>query len=153
MFTLWGSKGLVGRSFPNRTHLGHSWATKRTDHDITTIRAMRHALQIEGQAIPQAQTQTLIRSMRSDVQRAREHKVAYTILTLMWKWFWPPIWLCNELRNCYDKYSNDLDDIDTKLIIVAYMKFANICVHSIRIDKCLSGAFSFFWWVFKLRCG
>ena len=33
-----------------------------------------------------------------------------------------PSWLCNELRNCYDKYSNDLHYIDTRLINVAYVE-------------------------------
>ena len=47
--------------------------------------------------------------------------------------------LCkNEFRplfdyaNCYVKYSNDLYDIDTRLINLAYMKLANNCVHSIK---------------------
>ena len=46
----------------------------------------------------------------------------FTLLTLMWKWILIPIWLRNELRNCYDKYSNNLDDTDTRFINVAYMK-------------------------------
>ena len=50
----------------------------------------------------------------------------------MWKWILtPPRWR-SELRTCYDKYPNDLHYIDTQLINVAYMKFANICVHSIK---------------------
>ena len=42
------------------------------------------------------------------------------------------IWLRNEFRNFHDKYSNDLDHIDARLINEAYMKFANICVHLIE---------------------
>ena len=36
------------------------------------------------------------------------------------------------IRHCYDKYSNNLDYTDIKLINGAYMKFANICVLSIK---------------------
>ena len=43
-----------------------------------------------------------------------------------------PTWLRNELRTCYDKYSNDLHYIDTQLITLAYMKFANNCVNLIK---------------------
>ena len=50
----------------------------------------------------------------------------------MWKWISTPSWLRYELRNSYDKYSNDIHYIDTRMIKVAYMKFANICVHSIK---------------------
>ena len=32
----------------------------------------------------------------------------------------------------YDKYSNDPHYIDTHFINVAYMKFTNMCVHSIK---------------------
>ena len=54
------------------------------------------------------------------------------------------IWLRNELRNRYDKYSNALHYVYTQLINLAYMEFANICVHSIKIIyECLSGAFLF----------
>ena len=65
-----------------------------------------------------------------------------------------PSWLRNELRICYNKYSNDLHYIDTRLINVAYMKIANICVHSIkdylRMSKwCFSFfLFSFFFFFF-----
>ena len=48
------------------------------------------------------------------------------------KWILTPSRRRNELRNCYDKYSNDLHYIDTQLINIAYMKFAIICVHSIK---------------------
>ena len=47
----------------------------------------------------------------------------------MLKFIFTPIWLSNELRNCYVKYAKNLYDIDTRLINVADMKFANICVH------------------------
>ena len=50
-----------------------------------------------------------------------------------------PSWLRNELRNCYDKYSNDLHYIDTRLINVAYIKFVNFWVHSITN----------YWWMSK----
>ena len=46
---------------------------------------------------------------------------------LMWKWIYTPIWL----RNCYVRYLNDLNGINTRLINVANMKFANICVYLI----------------------
>ena len=50
----------------------------------------------------------------------------------MWKRILTPSSWCNELCNCYNKYSNYLYYIDTQLINVAYMKFANICSHSIK---------------------
>ena len=50
-----------------------------------------------------------------------------------------PSWLRNELRNCYDRYSNDLHYIYTRLIKVAKMKFVNFCVHSIKN----------YWWLSK----
>ena len=50
----------------------------------------------------------------------------------MWKKILNPPWLRNELHNCNDKYSYDLHYIDTRLINVADMKFANFYVHSIR---------------------
>ena len=58
----------------------------------------------------------------------------------------------------FDKYSNNLYDTNTRLINLAYMKFANICVYSIKIIyKCLSGAFLFLLGIysnmlFMLRC-
>ena len=57
----------------------------------------------------------------------------------MRKWILTPSWLRNKLRNCYDKYPNDLHNIDTRLINVTYMKFANVCVHSIKN----------YWWMSK----
>ena len=41
-------------------------------------------------------------------------------------------WLCYEERNYYAEYSYGLHYIDTRLINEAYMKFENICVHSIK---------------------
>ena len=70
----------------------------------------------------------------------------------MWKWSFTPSWLRNELRNCYDKYSNDLHYIDKRLIHAAYMKFPNIWNHSIkkylRISKWCVSFFFFFCWVY-----
>ena len=77
--------------------------------------------------------------------------VHYMKFTLMWNLILNPSWLRNELSNYYYKYSNDLDDIDTWLINVAYMKFARFCVHSIknywRMSKCCVSFFAGYIWI------
>ena len=53
---------------PDLSPIEHLWdilgRRARANHDVTSIRAMKRALQIEWQAIPQVQIKTLIRSMR-----------------------------------------------------------------------------------------
>ena len=67
----------------------------------------------------------------------------------MLKWILTPSCLRNELRNCNDKYSHELHGIDTLLINLAYMKFANICVHSIKnYSRMSKWCVSFFCWVY-----
>ena len=47
-------------------------------------------------------------------------------------------------RNCYDKYSNDLHIIDTRLINVANMKLQTFAFIRLEmINECLSDAFLF----------
>ena len=67
-----------------------------------------------------------------DICENRTIRNMWIRFTLMWKQILTPSSLRNELRNCYKKYSNDLHYIDTRLINVAYMKFASFCVHSIK---------------------
>ena len=75
-------------------------------------------------------------------------------LTLIWKQTLTPSCLRNEIRNCYDKYSNDLHYIDTRLINIAYIKFANFCVHVIKNYWWMSKWCGFcFCWVYMFMAG
>ena len=65
----------------------------------------------------------------------------------MLKWILTPSWITQYLRDCDNRYSNDLHYIDTRLINEACLKFANICVQSnknyLRMSKwCVSFFFA-----------